>query len=313
MTTGEEGYLSDFALIPFDALVLDTVDSHIFQSKLLWTPQLSVATYGGQLVAHAVESAYRAIEGNLRIHSLQVSFMNRGISEDPTPITYRVQRLKTGRSVSVRGVEAFQGTRRILYAIAGFHKVEEGGLQHNFAQPHFVTSPAHTAEEMHAREQSIEEDRTTGSGRSLPVARVHFKHIHAFTTCKSRSHDIWFRLGDETLVALSAHTNIPLSRLHLVLAAWLSDFTVALSVFLSHERDVFDHLNLIASLNHTLYFHDPTAIRVNEWMLLDVSSPWSSWNRGLTEGKCFNAKGQLCFTAVQENIVRTSKPFRSNL
>ncbi|MGI8416392.1 MAG: acyl-CoA thioesterase, partial [Nakamurella sp.] len=58
----------------------------------------------------------------------------------------------------------------------------------------------------------------------------------------------------------------------------------------------------MASLDHAVWFHRP--IRMDDWVLYDISSPSASGARGLGLGYFFGADGQMLATVVQEGLVR---------
>ncbi len=61
-------------------------------------------------------------------------------------------------------------------------------------------------------------------------------------------------------------------RMHQCVAAYLSDYFLAMSTTLPFRHVGFGHL---ASLDHSLWFHCP--FRTDEWMLYECESPKTGW------------------------------------
>ena len=58
--------------------------------------------------------------------------------------------------------------------------------------------------------------------------------------------------------------------------------------------------SMIVSLDHSIYFHNPRAFRVDEWMFNEMESPWAGRERGLVYQKLWAEDGTLIATCVQE-------------
>ena len=53
---------------------------------------------------------------------------------------------------------------------------------------------------------------------------------------------------------------------------------------------------MVASLNHTIYFHHPEAVRADEWMCSERESPWAGNDRALVIQRIWSPKGILVAT-----------------
>lgn len=63
-----------------------------------------------------------------------------------------------------------------------------------------------------------------------------------------------------------------------------------------------DHkeVGMMVSLDHSIYFHNPRAFRADEWMLIEMESPWAGEGRGLAIQKIWSQDGTLIATCTQE-------------
>ena len=80
--------------------------------------------YGGQVVAQAVRAAAATVRSEEQVHSLHAYYLRAG--DSGAPVELEVERVRDGRSFSVRSVHARQGPRLIVTALVSFH-AEEGG------------------------------------------------------------------------------------------------------------------------------------------------------------------------------------------
>lgn len=56
----------------------------------------------------------------------------------------------------------------------------------------------------------------------------------------------------------------------------------------------------MVSLDHTIYFHNPQALKADDWLLASIDSPWAGEGRGLVTQKVWNRDGVHVATCVQE-------------
>lgn len=63
-------------------------------------------------------------------------------------------------------------------------------------------------------------------------------------------------------------------------------------------------IGMMVSLDHSIYFHEPSAIRADDWMYAEMESPWAGDGRGVVTQRVFSADGTLLATCVQEGLLR---------
>ena len=61
---------------------------------------------------------------------------------------------------------------------------------------------------------------------------------------------------------------------------------------------------LLLSLDHTIYFHNPRATRIDRWLYSEMSSPWAGSGRGLVTQRVWDESGVLVASCFQEGVVR---------
>lgn len=66
----------------------------------------------------------------------------------------------------------------------------------------------------------------------------------------------------------------------------------------SYQED--KEVGMMVSLSHSIYFHHPTTVRADEWMLSEMETPWAGDGRGMVLSRWWNKDGALIATCVQE-------------
>ena len=83
--------------------------------------------FGGQVAAQALDASIQCTDTDRMPHSMHCHFLRPGMMSKP--IEYEVQRIRDGRSFSLRQVTATQGGKPIFLATVSFQK-SESGLSH---------------------------------------------------------------------------------------------------------------------------------------------------------------------------------------
>jgi acyl-CoA thioesterase-2 len=94
---------------------------------------------------------------------------------------------------------------------------------------------------------------------------------------------------------------------HLAAFTYASDVSLLGASLAVH--DVNPAKTMMASLDHTLWFHRP--FRADEWWLYDQWSPVAHGGRGLAFGHIYTADGTLVATAAQEGVIRARRGQRT--
>ena len=93
-----------------EILILDEIGENQFNglSKNVGSPNV----FGGQVLAQALNAAYRTIFNERVLHSMHAYFLEAG--DLNVPITYEVNIIRDGGSFSTRRVTAIQGDKIIF-------------------------------------------------------------------------------------------------------------------------------------------------------------------------------------------------------
>ncbi len=279
-----------------DILVLEKVNAHLFsgKSKTIGSPFV----FGGQVLAQAVNAAYRTITNQRKLHSLHSYFLEAGDLE--IPISYEVDIMRDGGSFSTRRVTAKQKDEVIFILAASFHMVEDG-YQHQIAMKSTIKQPEELLSwaEMFAQYGDF---LPTSLKEFLAIERpVEFKPTMLVNPMDKKDlppfSDMWFKLkGDVSNLDMATKQQI---------LTYISDYNI-LAATLYPNASVANHGNVrMASLDHSMWFFRD--FDFNDWMLFTTESPSTFGARGFARGHIYSRNGDLIASVAQEGLMRPKK------
>ncbi len=276
-----------------DLLHLEQIEVNIFRGQNFMSPWKRV--FGGQVLAQALNAAYRTVPEDRFMHSMHAYFILAG--DINMPIIYDVDIVRDGGSFTTRRVVAIQKGRPIFVMSASFQLNQEG-FDHQIEMPN-VTPP----------EDLLSDDQLIESIKDLyPKIYQRYKHERPIEFRPVESYgplfnqdgkpfqNIWFRAKGELDQGLPMH--------HQVLA-YASDYNLLTTATLPHRTKMNGKKSFLASLDHAMWIH--RKLDVSKWHLYALDSPSASNSRGFTRGNIFNEKGELVASVVQEGLVRILK------
>jgi len=205
-----------------------------------------------------------------RPHSIHCYFLRGGRHD--VPAEHEVQRVRDGRSFSVRRVVTRQNGQEIFTAACSFH-VEEPGVEHQVGGlPEGVPAPETMPDQPRIGHNTMFEVREIASvgptGGWVPPSRI------------------WARtrgpMPDDDLR-------------NTVAVCYLSDMGWAFGALVEGGGP---------SIDHAVWFHRPT--RADQWLLLDLTPVEARGARGVYLGTVHDASGVLVATLAQEALIRPS-------
>jgi acyl-CoA thioesterase II len=273
-----------------DLLDLERIDDNLFRGRQM--PSALPRVFGGQAAAQALVAATRTVDPSYVVHSLHSYFLQPGDTQAPT--IYDVENLRDGRSFATRRVLGRQHGRPIYALTANFQKPEDG-YEHQDRMPEVIAPDqaidARSALRAAGREEAdpldsewdVVDFRYVGSSRDLlPPDPAH-----------PARQQFWLRVSSPLP---------PDPCQHVAAFTYLSDMTLVGAALAPHGVDLGGPEVLVASLDHSVWFHRP--FRADEWWLYDQVSPSASGGRGLVTARVFTEDGSLVATVAQEALIR---------
>lgn len=276
-------------------LDLEPIEHNIYrgQNRDIGTGRI----YGGQVLAQALVAAQRTVDEGRHVHSMHGYFILEGDLD--LPVVYFVDRLRDGGSFSTRRVTAIQHGRAIFNLSASFHDPEPG-LDHQSEMPAVPSPEALTPEVELLRAQAdripLEIRAIATQDRPLDI-RLIDEPDPFDTTPGSPSRRLWIR-------AVERLADDPLH--HQAVLAYASDYGLLVTSLRPHGMTYRDPRMMVASLDHSIWFHRP--FRADEWLLYVVDSPSAGQGRGFTRGSYFSEDGTLIASTAQEGLIRVRRP-----
>jgi acyl-CoA thioesterase-2 len=272
-------------------LTLEPIEVNLFRGV---SPDVGwQRVFGGQVIGQAVMAAQRTVEPDRHIHSLHAYFMRPG---DPSvPILYQVERLRDGTSFNTRRVLAIQHGHAIFTMSASF-QIEEPGFDHQIAMPE-APAPETLLGESEIKEKYLAHAPAAVRKyweRERPIEIRPISLAHYFTNTKLEPRqDVWVR----------ATGPVPADRHYqAAILAYLSDMTLLDGALFAHGTSIFDQSLQVASIDHAMWFHRPSAL--DDWLFYTQDSPSASGARGIARGSLFTRSGILIASVAQEGLIR---------
>jgi acyl-CoA thioesterase-2 len=277
-------------------LHLDEVEPHIFSGQSVTVG--SAIVFGGQVLAQAVNAAYRTIPTNRFLHSLHGYFLEAG--DLTTDIQYHVEIIRNGGSFSTRRITAKQQDKTIFIMAASFHQKEDG-FEHQAVMNPQIKQP----EELLSWNEMLEQ-----FGEFLPISTksflsierpIEFKPVHVQNPLDRENlppiEEVWFRLKGPI-------PEMTIQEKHQILT-YISDYNVLNPIFKPNAKNHHFGNTMTASLDHSMWFFRD--FDFDDWMLYAAESPNAFGARGLSRGNIFTRDGKLVASFAQEGLMRPLK------
>ncbi|NLU81303.1 acyl-CoA thioesterase II [Rhodococcus sp. HNM0569] len=266
-----------------EILELERLERDIYRGSV--HPTMLQRTFGGQVAGQALVSAVRTVDERFAVHSLHGYFLRPG--NPGIPAVFLVDRVRDGRSFATRRVTGVQDGEAIFTMSASFH-VGDAGIEHQDRMP--AVPPA----------DALPDARDVPELSQLPMYQEwknwDLRKVPDEDTVKlpglAAQQRVWIRYRDRL-------PDDPV--LHICTLAYLSDMTLLGASKVPHG----DIETQTASLDHAMWFLRP--FRADEWLLYDQTSPSAGFGRALTQGRMFDADGNMVAAVVQEGLQRLAR------
>lgn len=272
-------------------LRLERIEANLFRGQsqdLGWG-----AVFGGQVLGQALSAATQTVPPERRVHSLHGYFLRQGDARKP--IVYDVDTIRDGKSFTTRRVVAIQNGRPIFSLSCSFQQ-DEPGYEHQTTAP--VAEPPEGLENEQTLARRIADTIPTPlRARAVAERPIEIRVIHPANPMRPVAgppeRSVWYRATGEL-------PDDP--ALHACLLAYASDFHFLTTALRPHAKSWLTPGMQVASLDHAMWFH--RAVRMDDWLLHSVQSPWAGGARGLVRGQFFDRDGQLVASTAQEGLMR---------
>lgn len=252
------------------------------------------ALFGGQVLGQALAAATRTVAEDRIPHSLHGYFLRPG--DASLPVVYTVDRVRDGGSFSTRNVSAVQKGQTIFTAMTSF-QTAEGGFSHQEPEMPEVPPPESLTDEQVLWERHAHRIPPPVRERLIGEKPIEMRPVVLVDPFEPLIgppiRQVWFR----------ARGPLPaMPHVHRELLAYASDYSLLGTALLPHGRTFASPGLQMASIDHALWLHGE--IRLDDWLLYDMDSPWAGNGRGLCRGRIFSRDGRLLASSAQEGLIR---------
>ena len=275
-----------------ELLDLQSIDENQFVGQNNFMGSRNV--FGGQVVAQALNAAYKTVPENRFCHSLHSYFILTG--DLNKEINYHVARLRDGGSFTTRYITAKQDDN-IIFVMAASFQLEQEGYHHQIEMPQ-VKQP----EELMSWEELIQQ-----FGSLLPKKLFEFVNAERPIDFKPIEFDNPFERKNQAprmnvwVKFKNIKEEYEVHTLH-ELIAYCSDYNLLGTALKPHAEVAHFGNTQMASLDHSIWFHRKPDL--SDWLLISMDSPSASGARGFTRGNIFNRSGELVASVTQEGLIR---------
>lgn len=271
-------------------LNIEQLDTYLFRgtSLDLGLPRV----FGGQVLAQALNAAFRSVPEDRKPHSMHAYFLRPGDTQ--RQIIYEVDPIRDGRSFATRRVVAKQNGEPIFNTSISFHKLEPG-LSHQMEMPAHVPSPEALIPDQLRLKQFLQSHPEMRKPFSFPQEVVDIRSAYGapFEEDREDFDGFWFKFNGK-------FTQNPI--MHHTLLAFISDMRLMGTGLRVHGVRYHTHEVLAASLDHALWYHDD--IDLNDWILYYTDSPRAGRARNFNRGSFYSREGKLIASSAQEGLAR---------
>ena len=274
-----------------ELLKLEPIEENLFRgrSQDLGFRQL----FGGQVLGQSLSAATQTVAPERHVHSLHGYFLRPG--DAALPVVYTVDRVRDGGSFTTRRVVAIQKGQPIFTMMASFQGQEEGD-SHQARMPE-VPGPEELPSDLELLSRQAHRLPERVREKFLCDKPIEMRPVAYYDPFEPKPAEpikhVWFR------------ANGPLpedQQVHKYVLAYASDFNLLTTALQPHGTSFVNPRLQMASLDHALWVHGD--LRMNEWLLYTMDSPWAGNSRGLARGRIFTREGRLVASATQEGLMR---------
>ncbi|KAI1103194.1 Thioesterase/thiol ester dehydrase-isomerase [Jackrogersella minutella] len=310
---------------------LSIIGPDIFtNTRELWHPPGARGIYGGAVIAQTLAAAQRTVPADFVVHSYHCFFVLAGDSS--VPILYHVERVREGRSFCTRTVQARQRGHAILTVTCSFVREDGGGggdgklvVAHEKPMPGGAVPPPDDYSGADSKDDPFESWRCKPTDGHKPVEE---KRVWQWVRARGKiSADGGLGAHMSALAYISDSYFIgTIPRIHQLWRYGISKGSAepggeeeeeeeeegedagVLSGFKGKPQ-----LGMLVSLDHSIYFHNARRVKADEWMFMEMESPWAGDGRGVVTQRVYSRDGTLLATAFQEGVVRLKQDKKAKL
>ncbi|KAI3570543.1 thioesterase-like superfamily-domain-containing protein [Fusarium oxysporum f. sp. albedinis] len=288
-------------------------------SRQQWQPPASRGLYGGALIALCLSAAQKTVSGDFHIHSCHCFFLLAGSID--IRVIFHVERIRDGTTFATRRVEARQQGNSIATVMHSTFPMDDLKPPDEVVEeePEWTLTEPFQRRAIDARDQLVSSVHPhqrifrqwirykgvipSADGPSAHLQALAFVTDSYFILTAARVHRLWrlpFEPEDVPFLQKEVRSQVQKVSECESLGSSVDDWVEL------------QRLAMVASLDHTIYFHEPLRIKADDWMFAEMESPWAAHGRALVVQRIFSKEGTMLATCSQEGILRLKEDGAQN-
>jgi acyl-CoA thioesterase-2 len=251
-------------------------------------------TYGGHFLGQATAAALATVSEDRAVHSIHAYFLRGGTPG--LPIDYHVERVRDGRSFSVRRVTASQDGKKAFELYASFSLAAEGAIIDAVTPADFDSLPEPESLSLY-RDLMLSHDQVPlPESWALREHGIDLRVVNAPWSPNGPSSAGGIRMWIRANGVAPAQPN-----LHAAMLAYESDESVSDNLLIPFGKTWGSPGVFFVSLDHAMWFHRP--INLNEWHFVEQWPVTAANSRGVATGQVWSRDRKLVASFTQEALM----------
>lgn len=251
-------------------------------------------TYGGHFLGQATAAALATVPEDRAVHSIHAYFLRGGTPG--LPIDYHVDRVRDGRSFSVRRVTASQDGKTAFELYASFSLAVEGAVFDAVVPADFDSLPEPESLPLY-RDLMLSHDKVPlPEAWALREHGIDLRVVNAPWSPSGPSSAGGIRMWIRANGVAPAQPN-----LHAAMLAYESDESVSDNLLIPFGKTWGSPGVFFVSLDHAMWFHRP--INLNEWHFVEQWPVIAANSRGVSTGQVWSRDCKLVASFTQEVLM----------
>eukprot|EP00924_Labyrinthula_sp_SR-Ha-C_P004716 maker-scaffold_1-snap-gene-9.12-mRNA-1 protein AED:0.01 eAED:0.01 QI:23/1/1/1/1/1/3/94/288 len=236
-----------------------------------------VRAFGGQFIGNAISALSQTVADDFPIHSIHGYFIHGGVF---IRSTISVKELRSGKSFETRSCTIKQEDKIVFTALSSFKKEEKSiFVPFDFRE----NIPESFLPRLNFQPESYEQGNIWGNIERRVIASNERNDLYLYKYNNPVKKDDW--------------------RINTTILGFMTDIYL-MNTLIKNFPDVERTDWLAPSLDHSIHFHKPRKIYVNDWLYFFVTVQVVDSGRVLFTSRIFNLDEELLASVSQEMLIR---------
>ncbi|KAH9411331.1 thioesterase-like [Ordospora pajunii] len=276
-----------------------------FKGTDLWSPIPGYPTFGGQIAAQSLISAFYTVEEDTIPINLSILFINKCKSDQDT--RYQVKRLRDGGILEMRQVDCYQNDILVSSMHASFSRPEDNA--HDYED-----TPYRLYEDTFVPFAEYISNALNNTSESEANIRMKFQVLHENMRMLLNVIDVELgkETGDMRQIRIRIKNKQSTVAVKAALVTLVSDLLLVETALIACNLTMFSkEISLLTSMNHVIHFIDLER-DLGECVYYIVKCKGIKNSKAICEGQLLHEDGSLICLTSQQGIFRVKPVYSKN-